>query len=197
MTAEAVRRRASALVEAGAPWVSLRDHRAEETAFQAEAERLAGALRAIRPSVVLSVHGRLDAAVALGAGLHVGWRGASLRTAREAGVSPVGVSAHDSDEVRRAALDGADYATLSPVFPTRTHPEAHPLGLDALAEVGRVGVPVLALGGMTPKRAAEAVGLGAHGVAVLSGLLDAPDPAASVAGFLHALRPEPGADGAV
>ena len=63
---------------------------------------------------------------------------------------------HDADEIAHANAAGADAAMLSPVFPTRTHPNARPLGperfhaLAALAEM-----PVIALGGMDSARARE------------------------------------------
>ncbi len=63
---------------------------------------------------------------------------------------------HDGNEIAHANAAGADAAMLSPVFETRTHPNAVPLGpekfhsLAALAEM-----PVIALGGMCFERAKE------------------------------------------
>ena len=101
---------------------------------------------------------------------------------------PIGVSAHSAAQALRAAKDRADYATLSPVFETRTHPDAVPAGIDPLRLAAeRSGLPVLALGGMTPPRARIARLVGAHGAAAISSLLFAWDEAATVRQFLDAL----------
>ena len=189
LDADAIRQRVVALVAAGVPWVSLRDHDAGPDDFARVAARLAEAVREVRPEVALSVHGHLDAARQLGAGLHVGQRGAGLAEAvasRLAG--PVGVSAHSATGAARAARAGADYATLSPVFETRTHPDAVPTGIDPLRlAADRAGIPVLALGGITPPRARIARMVGAHGAAAISSLLFAWDEARTVRQFLDAV----------
>ena len=189
LDAETIRQRTLALVAAGVPWVSLRDHAATPDAFRAAAVPLVDALRQQNPDVELSVHGRLDVARELGAGLHVGRRGEGLDEAVHAGlVGPVGVSAHSATGAAHAARAGADYATFSPVFATRTHPDAVPTGVDPLRLAAeRSGLPILALGGLTPPRARIARLVGAHGVAAISSLLFAWDEAKTVAQFLQAL----------
>lgn len=65
-------------------------------------------------------------------------------------------TAHDGDELAAAGRAAADGVFLSPVFATRSHPEAQPLGIHGfhvLAQQSRV--PVIALGGMTKARARE------------------------------------------
>lgn len=189
LDAETIRQRTVALVEAGVPWVSLRDHEADEDAFASAARDLVVAVRRVQPGLTITVHGRLAVALDLGTGLHVGWRGASLRTAREAQlVGPVGVSAHSASAALRAAKDGADYVTFSPVFATRSHPDAVPAGIDPLKlAASRAGIPVLALGGMTPPRARIARLVGAYGAAASSSLLFAWDEAVTVRQFLDAV----------
>ena len=189
LDAETVGERAVALVGAGVPWVSLRDTRAEGAAFADAAGRLADALRSANPDVLLSVHGRLDVARDIGGGLHVGRRGATLDEAVGAGLDgPVGVSAHSASAALAARKGGAAYATVSPVFETRTHPDAVPTGIDPLRlAVERSGLPVLALGGLTPPRAKIARLVGAHGAAVVSALLFAWDEARTVRQFLDAV----------
>jgi thiamine-phosphate pyrophosphorylase len=189
LEAEAIRDRTRALVNAGVPWVSLRDHDAAEDGFLEVAIPLVRELREISPDLVLSVHGHLRAALDLEVGLHVGWRGASLQTALEAGVAgPVGVSAHSATGVVRAAKAGAQYATLSPIFETRTHPDAVPAGIDPLRLAAeRAEIPVLALGGLTPPRARIARLVGAHGAAAISSLLFAWDETKTVQQFLDAV----------
>ena len=190
MTASDVQDRVAALVEAGVPWVQLRDHGADPAAFAREAERLAARLRTLRPDLVLSINRRPDVARALGAGLHAAPHDALLAEAN--GLWPVSVAAHRADE---AAVPGVHAALVSPIFPTRSHPGEAPAGLALVREAAflaaHADVHVLALGGVTPDRAAACRAAGAHGVAVLSALLDAPEPDRAVAAFLAALAGAP------
>jgi 8-oxo-dGTP diphosphatase len=82
----------------------------------------------------------------------------------------VGASCHTAEEIRQAGEIGLDYALLSPVLPTPTHPEASGLGW---AEFGRLAagntLPVFALGGMRPAILNEAQAHGAHGIALMRG----------------------------
>ena len=187
--AEGIRERALACVEAGVPWVSLRDHAAPPDVFAEAAEAFAADLRRARPALVLSVHGRLDVAFALRAGLHTGRRGASVDDAVGAGFDGLlGASCHSATAAVRAARAGADYVTVSPVWQTRTHPDAEPAGIDVLRLAAeRSGVPVLALGGITPPRARISQIVGAHGAAAISGLLFSWDAEKTVQAFLAAL----------
>ncbi|GAB3084590.1 thiamine phosphate synthase [Micromonospora schwarzwaldensis] len=94
----------------------------------------------------------------------------------------VGRSCHDAAELARLTTE--DYATLSPVLPTRSKPGyGPPLGPEGLRElVAASPVPVLALGGIeTPDHVSACVDAGAVGVAVLGALMRAPDPAATAA----------------
>jgi thiamine-phosphate pyrophosphorylase len=61
--------------------------------------------------------------------------------------------AHDLAEIRAAERAGADFVFLSPVFPTRSHPGAEPLGPHRFAALAcATRLPVIALGGMDEKR---------------------------------------------
>lgn len=63
-------------------------------------------------------------------------------------------TAHDMAELGLAARLGADAALLSPVFPTASHPGGAVLGPVKFRRLARqAGLPVIALGGMTPHRA--------------------------------------------
>ena len=65
-------------------------------------------------------------------------------------------TAHDGEELAAARRAGADGVFLSPVFATRSHPEAQPLGVHGFHALARQSqVPVIALGGMTKARAME------------------------------------------
>lgn len=63
-------------------------------------------------------------------------------------------TAHDGNELAAAGRAGADAVFLSPVFPTRSHPEAQALGIHGFHVLAQQSpVPVIALGGMTKARA--------------------------------------------
>ena len=75
---------------------------------------------------------------------------------------------HDAAEMALAEAFGAHGAMVSPVFPTRSHPEARPLGIAGFhALAGSTSLPVIALGGMTAERARE---LGVRRWAAIDGL---------------------------
>lgn len=82
----------------------------------------------------------------------------------------VAASCHSAEQLRQAERIGADFAVLSPVLPTPSHPDAEPLGwhrFGALVEETRL--PIYALGGMTPAHLAQAQRLGAQGIAGIRG----------------------------
>lgn len=87
----------------------------------------------------------------------------------------VGRSCHDDEEVSRAAAQGCDYVTVSPVYPTASKPGYGPaLGPSGLAQLCRPGLPVFALGGVLPESVPECLSAGAYGVAVMGPILRSP-----------------------
>lgn len=109
--------------------------------------RLFDAVRAqsVQRDVTLLLGGTAQLAAAWGAdGSHGRGPGVGLRSA----------SVHTLAEIETAELDGAALLFLSPVFATRSHPGAPPLGperFDALA--ASTDLPVIALGGLNANRA--------------------------------------------
>ena len=74
------------------------------------------------------------------------------------------VRVHNSREIARAQLEGASLLLLSPVYPTRSHPDWQPLPqMRAVALLRLAKRPVLALGGMNEKRFARVRALGFYG----------------------------------
>ncbi|SLN64093.1 Thiamine-phosphate synthase [Aquimixticola soesokkakensis] len=92
-----------------------------------------------------------------------------------------GLSTHDTAELERALALHPAYVALGPVYPTRLKKmKWAPQGLDRLADWKRRApeVPLVAIGGLTPERAAGVFGAGADSLAVVSDLQQASDPAA-------------------
>jgi thiamine-phosphate pyrophosphorylase len=81
--------------------------------------------------------------------------------------------------------EGADFLVVGSVYPTDSHPERVSGGWDLVRDVAPLGVPVIAIGGITPERAAEAKEAGAYGVAAIRALWHAPDPAAATLAMLE------------
>lgn len=171
----------AALAAAGVDGVQLREKEADDGELLA----LGRIARALLPAAALLVNGRLDVALASGAdGVHLPADGLPaaplLAWAAGLGRRPlVGRSTHTLAEVAAARDEGADYVTFGPVFATPG--KGAPVGTAALAAAARLGVPVLALGGVEPERVAEAIATGAHGVAAIRAFRTADAAAAMVA----------------
>src|SRR6185312_8528944 len=121
----------------------------------------------------LLVNHDIELARELGVGVHL--RAAQLRELRERPLPRdawVGVSCHDAAELDLAAGLGADFATLSPVRATASHPHAAPLGWERFAQlVEDARLPVYALGGVGPGDLDHARAAGAQGVAGIRAFL--------------------------
>ena len=116
------------------------------------------------------VNGPLDLVRAAGAdGIHLD-SSAAVRLTTRPDCEWVGVSCHDGAELAQAATLGADFALLSPVLPTLTHPGAATLGWEAFSTLAAASpIPVYGLGGLGREDVALAQSRGAHGVALLRG----------------------------
>lgn len=130
-------------------------------------------------AVPFLVNDDLELAMAIGAdGVHLGREDGDAGAARSrwpAGL--LGVSCYDDPRLAvAAAAQGADYVGIGSVFPSSTKPAAVRARLDCLARArGLSGLPVAAIGGITPANAREACAAGADMIAVISSLFDAPD----------------------
>lgn len=149
-------------------------------------------LRAIGGRAPLVVNDRADVARALGAaGVQLGEESLPVAAAR-AVVGPdalIGRSVHSVEGAVAAEAEGASYLILGTIFPTGSHPGEAGAGLDLVRRVTeRVRRPVIAIGGMTAANAATVRAAGATGVAVLSAILEAPDPARAAADIWSALN---------
>ena len=102
----------------------------------------------------------------------------------------VGLSISDPGQMRAADLAAADYLGVGPVYPTGSKADAAPaLGVAGLAGLrAMTGLPIIAIGGLTADNSGPVLAAGADGVAVVSALMLAADPAAAAASFRAARR---------
>jgi len=171
---------AKAALVAGARAIQLR--RYDLTA--AEQFVIADKLRRITQDhrALLLVNDRVDIALAVGAdGIHLGSRGLPPERVRRFLDSHmvVGYSAHNEADVAHAAIRGADYCSISPIFETISKPlQRQPLGEEGLRRAAaRSVLPLVALGGINDKNAHLCVRAGAIGVSVSGALGGSDNPA--------------------
>lgn len=142
--------------------------------------------------VPILVNDRVDIALACGAdGVHLGQMDFPVADARRilGEDTTIGATATTLDQALRAQDDGADYIGFGPVFETGSKPNpASVKGLSRLETVAsRVGIPVIAIAGVTAKRVERVMETGAHGVAVMTAVTTASDPAAAAREIRNAL----------
>ncbi len=147
--------------------------------------------RRIVPPALFLVNDRLDVALLCQAdGVHLPEGGLPVRLVRDhlGEGRVVGRSVHSLETARTAAAEGCDYVIYGNVFETASKPGAAARGLDALREVvNALRIPVIAIGGITPDRVPAVRATGAHGVAVIRGILAADDPAAAARAYRRAM----------
>jgi thiamine-phosphate diphosphorylase len=154
------------------------------------AEVLAADARA--SGALLLVNDRIDVALAVGAGAHLGRRSLAPAVARRVlgADARIGYSAHSAPEVEQVAEEGADYTFFGTVYPSASHPGESTAGVEGVRVAARAAtIPVIAIGGITPQRIAEVREGGAYGVAVLGGVWHADRPE-QAAGRFHEMIEE-------
>ncbi len=173
---------ALAAVQGGATLVQLRDPQANGRALFEAAAALVAALRPT--GVPLIVNDRPDIALAAGAaGVHVGQGDLPAAVVRQL-LGPdaiVGLSITDPAQLADVPWDCVDHLGAGPVFTTATKADAAPaMGLAGLAAVcAQARCPVVAIGGIGLAQAGACIQAGADGVAVVSAIAAAADPAAA------------------
>jgi thiamine-phosphate pyrophosphorylase len=159
-------------VESGVDFIQLR----EKALPIRELEMLAcDAARVIRKSpgekTRLLLNSRSDVAIASAAdGVHLRsddvspeevrslWRNTDTRT------PVIGASCHSLADVQRVKAESANFAVFGPVF-GKKQGDSRPVGLDVLRQACAIGIPVLALGGVTLENARACADAGAAGIA--------------------------------
>lgn len=182
-----LRRQVAQALEGG---IAILQYRRKKNAGMQEATALGALCRSC--GVPFIVNDDLALALACGAdGLHLGREDGDIAAARvKLGDKLLGVSCYDSLAAARAAVAaGADYIAFGSVFSSPTKPGAVRAPLSLFAEAGALGVPRVAIGGITLANAPQLLAAGADGLAVISDLFDAPDIAARARAYGKLFRP--------
>lgn len=120
------------------------------------------------------------------AGVHLGFQDVSIAEARRI-LGPdaiIGASCYGSIERATQMRDeGADYLGFGAMYPSTTKPHAPVTSHDVLTQAARLGVAVVAIGGLTPDNARSVIEAGADYIAVVSAIFAAPDIQAATRRF--------------
>jgi 8-oxo-dGTP diphosphatase len=155
-----------ALTEDGVRLVQLRDKSLDKAAYLARAEQALATCR--RLGARLMLNGEPDLLEQVDAdGIHLTSRRLiGLQRRPIAQDKWLSASTHDARQLEQAGRIGCDFATLSPLRTTPSHPDVPPLGWHDFQQlVERAAMPVFALGGMTRFDASHARAVGAQGIA--------------------------------
>ena len=135
---------------------------------------------AIKGKALLIVNERVDVALISGAdGVHLGENALSPSQVRALsdGEIIIGRSVHDAAGAINAQQQGADYLIAGSVFPTRTHPNQTPQGIQLMEELApSLTIPYFGIGGINATNASQVIRAGASGVAVISAILASSQP---------------------
>ena len=163
-------------IKAGVTYLQLRDKLAQDQDLISLGTKISQAAKSKGTTFI--INDRIDLALATGAdGVHLGQEDMSVKAAKK--IAPdllVGVSAHNLEQALEAQKQKADYISVGPVFHSPTKPDIHPIGLPKLKEiVEKVGIPVVAIGGITVETVSQVVNTGVDFIAVISAINNAPD----------------------
>ncbi|HXW69665.1 MAG TPA: thiamine phosphate synthase, partial [Dissulfurispiraceae bacterium] len=126
--------------------------------------------------VKLFINDRTDIALCARAdGVHLGQESMPVYAVRKlAGVGfIIGVSTHNLKEAHLAEKEGADFITFGPLYQTPSKLKyGAPVGVGELSKIaGEIGIPVFGIGGVSAETINAVMKSGAHGIAVISGIL--------------------------
>ncbi len=162
----------------GVDYIQLREKDLTTRELEKLAHEAVALVRENSASTRILINSRTDVALASGAdGVHLPaedispqevksiWKMSDAQITKRSNTPILAVSCHSPEDISRAAVGGADFAVLAPIFEKRGAPDVGAAGLDALRNLGEIGIPVLALGGITLENAPACLDAGAEGVA--------------------------------
>lgn len=182
-TARLLARVAAVLPQAA--WLQYRQKEADAARRHAQAKALQ--VLCAQAGVPLIVNDDVALAEAVGAaGVHLGEDDGDIAAARarlgERAI--VGASCYDEPaRAGRAVAAGASYVAFGAFFPTRSKATTRRAAPALLADAAALGVPRVAIGGITPDNMGPLVAAGADLVAVIGGVFEAADPVAAARAY--------------
>ncbi|NLV23151.1 MAG: bifunctional hydroxymethylpyrimidine kinase/phosphomethylpyrimidine kinase [Deltaproteobacteria bacterium] len=188
--------RVEAVLRGGATMVQYREKERPEEERIATARELKKLCR--NAGALFIVNDSPDLALACDAdGVHLGQHDMGIAEARTllGADRIIGVSAHSLELARKAESEGADYIGVGAMFATATKNDAVVIGPEQLARIrGQVKIPIVAIGGITRDNASQVLAAGADVLAVVSALMQDPDPTLAAREFsllFNSRRPYP------
>jgi thiamine-phosphate pyrophosphorylase len=181
-----------AMIEGNVDLIQLRGKKqslAELVDLAAELEEITSAYGI---PLIVNDHAEIAAQVPV-AGVHVGQDDDSIAHARKkAGRNVlIGKSTHSLEQAIAAQKEGADYIGFGPIFATPTKPDYQAIGLTGIKRVhNEVSIPIFCIGGIKIDNLGQVMAAGAKRVAIVSGLLKAPDIAKYARACKALLNPE-------
>jgi thiamine-phosphate pyrophosphorylase len=145
-------------------------------------------LRCLCRGALFIINDRIDIALAVGAdGVHIGQDDIPLKAARKIlGTKKIiGVSVSTYGQALKACRDGADYLGVGPVYSTTTKLDAEkPTGTKLVARIRKdLGIPIVAIGGITLSNASRVIAAGADAICAISSVVTKPDVAGQIRAF--------------
>ncbi len=167
-------------VRGGITMVQLREKTAAISDMKYKALELQSILKPL--GIPLIINDSVELAVEINAdGVHLGQQDMDIASARKI-LGPnkiIGLSIESMEELYSAnRQQGISYVAASAIFPTKTKPECKKIwGLPGLQSlVSESKYPVIAIGGINADNAGDVFNMGAHGIAVIGAIHNAPDP---------------------
>jgi thiamine-phosphate pyrophosphorylase len=184
-----------AALKGGVKLLQYRNKNAHPALRRAQAAELMRLCRAY--DALLIINDDLPLAVELDAdGVHLGRHdhNGDIAAARAA-LGPdkiLGISCYaDLSRAATAAQAGASYIAFGSIYPSKTKPDAPPAPLSLLSEARCMGLPIAAIGGITPENSAQTLAAGADMLAVASSLFDVMDIASQARTFQQIIDQHP------
>ncbi|MCX7627905.1 MAG: thiamine phosphate synthase [Methylophilaceae bacterium] len=180
-------KRVEAVLRGGAALLQYRNKTASYELKRTQAAALLELCKAYAVPFIINDH--VSLCVELDAdGVHLGQSDVGIAAARQrlGARKIIGASCYDRlDLVAHAQAQGATYIALGACFDSKTKPAATRVSLDLFGRAKRFGLPVVAIGGITPHNAAKVIEAGADAIAVIGALFDAPEPERAAQTFTH------------
>jgi thiamine-phosphate pyrophosphorylase len=175
-TADVVRV-AEAMIDGGVDLIQLRGKQRSIDELVDLAVRLLEVTSRFAMPLIVNDHAEIAAKVPV-EGVHLGQGDDSIAVARKKTGRNilVGKSTHTVEQALAAQHEGADYIGFGPIFATSTKPDYQPIGLKQIESVHRnVALPIFCIGGIKIHNLERVIAAGARRIAIVSGLLKAPD----------------------